>query len=199
MLCRLAAVFSATLLFAGCASAAPPLLPKQAEAWAEVQQLMAMITKAYGLRGVTMQLTDGYKQGEIATVRENTVFVAQRLMDYPQWQRDKIIAHEAAHLINGDSHRMRQGWSSRAEALTMLRGLEVEADVKVVEILQRVRGYTECKALLHLLTFKQGQAKALADGRLTAWPEGHWPPSEEYDKILARFPAHQPWTGQCPK
>lgn len=186
------------VLLAGCAARTPALSPTQTERWQQAQEFLAAISKAYGLSGVTLQVSEGHTGGEIATVKGQAIVIEKALLDYKPWVVDKVIAHEAAHVIHGDFHRMRTGWTSRSEAVLALRGFEVEADVKVIEILQRVRGYTECKALLHVLFYKTSQVKALAAGTIKAWPEGHWPPHEEHEMILARFPTHHPWTGKCP-
>ncbi len=105
--------------------------------------------------------------------------------------RDAIVAHELAHYVLGHetplpgdtSEQMRRAYQQR----------ELDANAKAVEILVRVGGVSEERALKTMYAYLLGVHWALERyPRLNL--SGHKPPCEEIADLLGRFPEQHPWT-----
>ena len=101
------------------------------------------------------------------------------------------IAHELAHyLLDHDrplAGTLSLDWQREQEQR------ELDANAKAVEILIRVRGFSEEQALRtifdHLATFHR-----LVVEQRTVIPWGHRPPCEEIADLLRRFPSYRAWS-----
>jgi hypothetical protein len=122
--------------------------------WPTRERFLDKVSETYGVEKMTMMLgTSGY--GDSASIRPGgLVTVIPTLLDHPQ-TRDKVLAHEMAHLILGHVGRPLYTREQR----------EIDADVKAVEILERVGGMTERDAFAQVAWYALGLKKAYDQGR----------------------------------
>jgi hypothetical protein len=105
--------------------------------------------------------------------------------------RDAIVAHELAHYVLG--HDAALPGESPDEQRRAYQQRELEANAKAVEILARVGGMSEARALRTMYAYLLGVHWALERyPRLNL--SGHKPPCEEIADLLTRFPEQRVWT-----
>lgn len=108
--------------------------------------------------------------------------------------RDATIAHELAHDLlghaspRGDAPPLRGGGPSEEAE-------EMDANVKSVELLARVKAWPERVALEAVYRKLLRQHRAVATGLAVPAP-GHAAPCAEIKDLLRRFPRHREWTAR---
>jgi hypothetical protein len=105
--------------------------------------------------------------------------------------RDAIVAHELAHYVLGHDAPLHGASEEQQEQDYQRR--ELDANAKAVEILVRVRGMTEARALRTMYDYLSGVQWAL-DRYPRMDLRGHRTPCDEIADLLARFPRQQAWT-----
>ena len=183
------------IFLTGCA---PALTPAPRDSLAEAQRFLDEVSRAYGVQTMTMMLgTSGY--GDAATMRVGGLLTLMpKYLDQPR-VRDDILAHEMAHLILGHLDRPPDSRERREQR-------EIDADVKAVEILQRVGGMTERDAFAQITWYALSLKQAYDQGRhITV--SGHPHPCRKVEALIKTYPAQQgtldrlqqqPGGGRCP-
>jgi len=173
------------LVLAGCTT----LTPAQQQSDAEVRGFADRTARAYGLPGIHVLVSHNphdppgsYGRGffSVSSITLTSTF------------RDAIVAHELAHYVLGhDAPLPGDGYEEQRRAY---QAREQDANAKSVEILERVGGMSEERALKTVYAYLLGVHWALERyPRLNL--SGHKPPCEEIADLLARFPDQRTWTG----
>lgn len=179
----------AVLLAAACALAAcSTLSPAQRQSEAEVKRFADRTARVYGLPPIHVLVSHNpadppgsYRRGffSVSAITLTSTF------------RDAIVAHELAHYVLGHdaalpgetSEEMRRAYQQR----------ELDANAKSVEILMRVGGLSEERALKIVYAYLLGVHWALERyPRLNL--SGHKPPCDEIADLIARYPDQREWT-----
>ena len=172
------------LVAAGCAT----LTPAQEESLAEVHALAKETASVYG-RAPTHVLVSHNPNAPPGSYTEGFFSVSALTLTSPF--RDAIVAHELAHYVLG--HEAPLLGSTQSERDHDYQQRELEANAKAVEILTRVAGMSEVRALKTMHQYLAGIQWALERyPRLDL--RGHKPPCEEIADLLGRFPAQRAWT-----
>ena len=180
----LATLGVAACLFVACST----LNPAQQRSEAEVRGFADRTARAYGLSPIHV-LVSHNPQDPPGSYRRD--FFSVSAVTLTSTFRDAIVAHELAHYILGhdaplpgdSSDEMRRAYQER----------ELDANAKAVEILARVGGMSEERALKTMYAYLLGVHWALERyPRLNL--SGHKPPCEEIADLLTRFPDHHAWT-----
>jgi hypothetical protein len=176
------AVVAAALL-ASCST----LTPAQRQSEGEVRAFADRTVRAYGLAPIHVMVSrnpqdppGSYRRGffSVSSITLTSTF------------RDAIVAHELAHYVLGHDaplpgdtvEEMRRAYQQR----------ELDANAKSVEILARVGGLGQERALKTVYAYLLGVHWALERyPRLNL--SGHKPPCEEIADLLARFPEQRAW------
>lgn len=185
MVLRGLALFLLTL--AGCASLTP-LTSQQEQGLAEVRAMADTAARIYQVPRISV-LVGEHVQGVGGSYRRGVFSLSPSVLT--SRHRDAIVAHELAHYVLGHEQPLRG--ASRLDVQREQELRELDANAKAVEILTRVTGMDEAKALSlvydHLLSFHR-----LLVQQRTVVPSGHRPPCEEIADLLSRFPRHRAWT-----
>jgi hypothetical protein len=169
-------------------AACTTLTPAQQQSDAEVRDFADRTARAYGLPAIHV-LVSHNPQDPPGSYRRG--FFSVSSITLMSTFRDAIVAHELAHYVlahdaplPGDSaEEMRRAYQER----------EMDANAKSVEILERVGGMSEERALKTVYAYLLGVHWALERyPRLNL--SGHKPPCEEIADLLARFPDQRAWT-----
>lgn len=171
--------------YADCA----PLAPAQERALAEVRRLVGETARAYGVAPLTV-VAGPYVRGLAASYRPGLLVIAPPALTGPD--RDAIVAHEVAHHVLGHAPPPVRPGSPLDDREEQGRR-ELEANAKSVEILVRVKGWSERTALRAVYDKLLRQHRTFAAGQAILAP-GHRPPCEEIRDLLGRFPQHRAWT-----
>ena len=175
-------------LAAGLLAACSTLTPAQRQSEGEVRAFADRTARAYGLAPIHV-LVSHNPQDPPGSYRRG--FFSVSSITLTSTFRDAIVAHELAHYVLGhDSplpgdtgEEMRRGYQQR----------ELDANAKSVEILARVGGLGQERALKTVYAYLLGVHWALERyPRLNL--SGHKPPCEEIADLLARFPEQRAWT-----
>jgi hypothetical protein len=174
------------LVLAGCAT----LTPAQQQSAAEVRAMADRAVHVYGLPPIHMLVSHdpddppGSFQSGFFSV--STITLASSF-------RDAIVAHELGHYVLG--HDAPLHGTSTADLEREYQQRELDANAKGVEILVRVAGYSEARALKTMYDYLAGVQWALE-----RYPHmdlrGHKPPCEEIADLLGRFPRQRAWTAR---
>ncbi len=184
MFAGIGSVLSVVLLLAGCAT----LTPAQEQSAAEVKALADRTARLYGLQPVRLLVSHNpedppgsYRRGffSVSTITLTSTF------------RDAIVAHELAHYVLGHDAPLRGASAGEQERDYQQR--ELDANAKGVEILVRVAGFSEARALRTMYEYLDGVQWAL-DRYPRLNLRGHRSPCEEIADLLARFPRQRAWT-----
>ena len=159
--CRFWLVLAAIAL-AGCTT----LTPAEQESVQDAQGFLDATSRAYDVQKVTLMLGSA-GLGDAATIRPGgLVTIGQEYLAQPD-VRDAVLAHEMAHLILGHMDRPPDSRDAREQR-------EIEADVKSVEILRRVRGMSPKQAFAFVTTYVLTLKKSLDQGgRVHTMGHGH--------------------------
>jgi hypothetical protein len=176
----------AVLAATGCAT----LTPAQQTSLDEVHAFVATAAKAYQVPPLRVLTGDTYT-GLGGQYRPGLLIISNTLL--LNSHRDKVVAHELAHYLLGhDVSRILSRQLSQPTSIEdwgrMQQPLEMDANAKGVEILARVRMWSERTALIFFLEYMQGAA--VAQRRGYPRPTGHAPACEEIADLRSRFPAH---------
>jgi hypothetical protein len=119
--------------------------------------------------------------GDAATIRPGgLVTIGREYLAQPD-VRDTLLAHEMAHLILGHMDRPPESRVAREQR-------EIDAEVKSVEILRRVRGMSEARAFsfvtAYVLTLKKSLDKG--GGRINTMGHGH--PCRKVEALIKAYP-----------
>jgi len=172
------------LAVAGCAT----LTPAQRRSESEVRLFADRTARAYGLPPIHVLVSHNpsdppgsYRRG----------FFAVSAVTLVSTFRDAIVAHELAHYVLG--HDAPLPGDTTDERRRAYQERELDANAKSVEILARVGGMSEERALKTVYAYLLGVHWALERyPRLNL--SGHKPPCEEIADLLARFPEQRAWT-----
>ncbi len=174
----------ALLLLAGCAT----LTPTQEESLAEVRALTNETARAYGRPPIHLLVSHN---PQAAPGSYSGGFFSVSALSLTSPFRDAIVAHELAHYVLGHEAPLRGSTTVERERDYQQR--ELDANAKAVEILTRVAGMSEVRALRTMYTYLAGVQWARERyPRLDL--RGHKPPCEEIGDLLSRFPAQRAWT-----
>ena len=184
MISRIVLGLALLLAAAGCAT----LTPSQEESLAEVHALAEETASVYG-RTPTHVLVSHNPHAPPGSYTSGFFSVSALTLTSPF--RDAIVAHELAHYVLGHEAPLRG--STQAEREREYQQRELDANAKAVEILTRVAGMSEVRALKTMHQYLDGIRWALE-----RYPSldlrGHKPPCEEIADLLGRFPAQRAWT-----
>ena len=171
-------------LLGGCTT----LTPSQEQSASDVRAFADRTAREYGLPPIHFLVSHNpdsppgsYRRGffSISAITLDSTF------------RDAIVAHELAHYVLG--HDAPLPGSSLEEQRQAYQERELDANAKAVEILARVGGMGQRRALKTMYAYLVGVHWALERyPRLNL--SGHKVPCEEIADLLARFPAEQSWT-----
>jgi hypothetical protein len=184
MISHIALGLALLLVAAGCAT----LTPSQEESLAVVHALAAETASVYG-RAPTHVLVSHNPHAPPGSYTDGFFSVSALTLTSPF--RDAIVAHELAHYVLGHEAPLRG--STQAERDRDYQQRELDANAKAVEILTRVGGMNEVRALKTMQQYLAGIQWALE-----RYPSldlrGHKPPCEEIADLLSRYPAQRAWT-----
>lgn len=157
------------------------LTPQQQDTVAEVQRFADATAAAYNLPriGVTVEPDTNLNIG--GRYRQGNFYLNVQALG--SWGLTVLVAHELAHYVLG--HDSLQA-SSMAELQRAHELRELDANAKAVEILMRVKGMNQTRAVQMIVTYLRGAQQAIERG--TALTQGHRPPSAEIADLLERFP-----------
>jgi hypothetical protein len=172
------------LVLAGCVT----LTPAQQESKAQVSTLADRTAEVYGLAPIHLLVTQNpsdppgsFRRGYFAV---STITLASTF-------RDAIVAHELGHYVLGHDRPLRGATIDELEREYQQR--ELDANAKGVEILIRVAGLSEGRALQTMYDYLAG-----VQWTLDRYPRmdlrGHKSPCEEMADLLTRFPKQKGWT-----
>src|SRR4029453_13705360 len=120
----------------------------------------------------------GSTPGLAGTYRRGLFTVDTSVLDSPY--RDAVVAHEMAHYLLGhDDESLPVQDAERTE---------LAANAKVVEILMRVRGWSEEQGIRAMYAPLLSFQRAVEQGTIVS--RGHRSPCEEIAALLGRFPRH---------
>lgn len=184
MTARPLVVTLAALLLGGCAT----LTPAQEQSVAEIEAFADRTAQLYGLPPIPVLISHNPRSP--AGVYRRGFFSVNALTLTSNF-RDAIVAHELAHYVLGHDAPLRGPALEDYERERQAR--ELEANAKAVEILARVDGISEERALKTVYLYLLGVHWALE-----RYPRldlaGHKPPCEEIADLLSRFPQQRAWT-----
>jgi hypothetical protein len=172
------------LLLAGCST----LTPGQEESLGEVRALADETARVYGRPPIHVLVSHDPK-GPPGSYTRSFFSVGALTLTSPF--RDAIVAHELAHYVLG--HEAPLQGSTAAELLRHYQQRELDANAKAVEILSRVGGMNDVRALRTMYDYLLGIRWAL-ERYPSLELSGHKPPCEEIADLLSRFPAQRAWT-----
>ena len=175
---------AAVLAIAGCVR----LTPAQQAAAAEVRVLADDTARVYGVSPVSVLIGSNI-DGVGGTYRHGLFTVSTPMLH--SRHRDAIVAHELAHYLL-DHDRPLSGPLALDRQREQERR-ELDANAKAIEILVRVRGFSEAQAVRAFYEYLRAFDRLVA-ANLTVIPWGHRPPCEEITDLLARFPTQRAWT-----
>jgi hypothetical protein len=138
---------------------APPY-PQVSKGWEAAQALLTRMSQVYDVRPPRL-LKD-----QSSAYRDGTIFIRSEALDGEIMEA--VLAHEFAHYLYGHSG--------------FFPAHELEADSKVVEILQRSRGYSRGEA------FRVQLRRMRLIHRLNLPLNGHLPPCQELRAFLTGYP-----------
>jgi hypothetical protein len=175
---RTLGLIGAAIALAACTT----LTPADRESAEDAQSFLDRVSRAYDVQKVTLMLGSAGR-GDAATIRPGgLVTMEHRYLAQPD-VRDTILAHEMAHLILGHMDRPPDSRDAREQR-------EIDADVKSVEILRRVRGMSEARAFslvtTYVLTLKRNLDQG---GRVDAMGHGH--PCRKVEALIKAYPRQQ--------
>jgi len=172
------------LLATGCTT----LTPTQEQSASDVRAFADRTARTYGLLPIHFLVSrnpesppGSYRRGffSISAITLESTF------------RDAIVAHELAHYVLG--HEAPLPGESDEEMKRAYQQRELDANAKSVEILDRVGGMSEARALKTAYAYLAGIQWAL-ERHPNLNLSGHKPPCEEIADLLSRFPAERAWT-----
>ena len=172
------------LLLGGCVT----LTPSQEQSASDVRAFADRTARAYGMAPIHFLVSHNaddppgsYRRG----------FFAISAITLDSTFRDAIVAHELAHYVLG--HDAPLPGDTLEEMKHAYQQRELDANAKGVEILARVGGMSERRALKTMYAYLLGVQRAFENHpRLNL--SGHKPPCEEIADLLARFPRERAWT-----
>jgi len=174
------------LILVGCAT----LNPVQQDELRQVRAFVEATSRVYGVASLYV-LTGDTDVGVGGFYRSGQLVLSQHFLNGNPY-RDAIVAHELGHYLLGHEAGARAfgapiatlgDWARRQEPK------ELDANAKAVEILVRVKGWSEASALRVMLDF----LKAAAQTQSRGWPiaSGHPSACVEIKDLARRFPAQQ--------
>ena len=180
----IALVLALLLVATGCAT----LTPSQEKSLTEVHALAKETASAYG-RAPTHVLVSHDPNAPPGSYTTGFFSVSALTLTSPF--RDAIVAHELAHYVLGHEAPLRGATQGERDRDYQRR--ELDANAKAVEILTRVAGMSEMRALRTMYQYLAG-----IEWALERYPRldlrGHKPPCEEIADLLGRFPGQRAWT-----
>ena len=172
------------LLTAGCST----LTPAQRQSEGEVRTFAARTARVYRLPPIHVFVSHNPDDPPGSYRRGYFSVSALTLMST---FRDAIVAHELAHYVLG--HEAPLPGDTEDQLRRAYQQREMDANAKSVEILVRVAGMSEERALKTVYAYLLGVHWALERyPRLKL--SGHKPPCEEIADLLARFADQRGWT-----
>ena len=177
------------LLAAVCVlGACSTLTPDQQKSEAQVRGFADRTARVYGLPPIHVLVSHNL-QDPPGSYRRG--FFSVSSITLVSTFRDAIVAHELAHYVLG--HETPLPGETSEEMKRAYQQRELDANAKAVEILARVGGMSEERALKTMYAYLLGVHWALERyPRLNL--SGHKPPCEEIADLLTRFPEQRPWT-----
>jgi hypothetical protein len=186
------------LLAAISLAACTTLTPAERESAEDAQRFLDRISRAYDVQKVTLMLGSAGLR-DAATIRPGgLVTIGHEYLAEPD-VRDTILAHEMAHLILGHMDRPPDSRDAREQR-------EIDADVKAVEILRRVRGMSEARAFSLVTSYVLSLKKSFDRGS-RVHNMGHGHPCRKVEALMRAYPRQQavldrlqadPGLGRCP-
>jgi hypothetical protein len=174
------------LTLGGCALA-PTLSPDQQTGLERARAFLGRAAQVYGLWKPTIVV--GPTAGEGAGYSRGVVSIRTSIL--ASAHLEALLAHEAAHWVLG--HEPFPFQTTRLDTERRMQEREREANVKAVEILIRVAGYSEETALEKTFDLLDAWRHATERGEEIV-PWGHKPPCEEIADLFRAFPQHRQWS-----
>ena len=163
-------------------AACTTLTPADRESAEDAQSFLDRVSRAYDVQKVTLMLGSAGR-GDAATIRPGgLVTMDHQFLAQPD-VRDTVLAHEMAHLILGHMDRPPDSRDAREQR-------EIDADVKSVEILRRVRGMSEARAFSLVATYVLTLKKSLDQGG-SVHTMGHGHPCRKVEALIKAYPRQQ--------
>lgn len=163
-------------------AACTTLTPADRESAEDAQSFLDRVSRAYDVQKVTLMLGSAGR-GDAATIRPGGLITMDHQFLAQPDVRDTVLAHEMAHLILGHMDRPPDSRDAREQR-------EIDADVKSVEILRRVRGMSEARAFSLVATYVLTLKKSLDQGgRVHSMGHGH--PCRKVEALIKAYPRQQ--------
>lgn len=163
-------------------AACTTLTPADRESAEDAQSFLDRVSRAYDVQKVTLMLGSAGR-GDAATIRPGGLITMDHQFLAQPDVRDTVLAHEMAHLILGHMDRPPDSRDAREQR-------EIDADVKSVEILRRVRGMSEARAFSLVATYVLTLKKSLDQGgRVHTMGHGH--PCRKVEALIKAYPRQQ--------
>ncbi|HYB43247.1 MAG TPA: hypothetical protein VEL75_15820 [Candidatus Methylomirabilis sp.] len=164
------------------------MTPAEERSAGEVRRLADRTARLYGLPPIHLVVSHNlndppgsFRRGyfTVSTITLTSTF------------RDAIVAHELGHYVLGHDAPLRG--TSAAELERDYQQRELDANAKGVEILVRVAGMSEGRALRTMYEYLAG-VQADFDRHPSLNLRGHKSPCDEITDLLIRYPRQRAWT-----
>jgi hypothetical protein len=178
-----ALLVSVAWALAACAT----LTPVQEAELLQVRQFVDDTARVYGLGSVPVVV--GTVPGAAAEWRSGTIFLGPAILGSPS--RDALLAHELGHAVLGHRDLYMTSFVAPATLGEVSRRhvpLELDANAKAVEILVRVKSWSEPTAVQVVAEWLWRIHRGQQQGAPTAL--GHLSACEELRDLFARYPVH---------
>src|SRR5260370_5907761 len=123
-----------------------------------------------------------------STLDPGSIHLRMSALNFAPHQLHRVLAHEYAHLLLHNYTNTSAG---------LHPSIEMETDVKGIEVLMRGDGLTEREAFKVFYDGKGGQRVLAGLQPIWTGSPGHGSPCEEIDYLIGRFPEQASWAKRC--
>jgi hypothetical protein len=173
--------FALVGLLTSCA-ANQKLLANQSEA----QAFLARAATAYGIQPPPLKVESSLPvAGTFGYTVDGAISIKKEALGWETTRLHRLLAHEFGHVL------MNNYWNGTTQAI------EIDTDVKGVEILMRADGLSERHAFEQFYWDYGG--RVAMQGKRPANRPGHASACHELAAFVARFPEQATWARTCPE